>query len=188
VVRCVTEVDDVASVIDRCGDRLYALALRITGAQDDAAAAIEEALGIVALRSATDTGVSLEACLYRSVARAAHQRLRQRRRDVPPIIVDDVVPALDADGQHFEPMDDWSARIDDHMRHSAKQAALSAAIDALPPDVRTALILHDVEGASSGDIAQIMGVDVPAVKLHVHRGRLFVRKRLATHFAVDHAA
>ncbi|MEX2148376.1 MAG: sigma factor-like helix-turn-helix DNA-binding protein, partial [Candidatus Rokuibacteriota bacterium] len=47
------------------------------------------------------------------------------------------------------------------------------------PDYRTALVLHDVEGLSNPDIAESLGISLPAVKSRVHRSRLFVRKRLA---------
>jgi len=56
---------------------------------------------------------------------------------------------------------------------------LSDAIDSLPPDYRTALVLHDVEGLSNPDIAESLAISLPAVKSRVHRSRLFVRKRLA---------
>ncbi len=32
------------------------------------------------------------------------------------------------------------------------------------------------------DIAEILDVDVPAIKAYVHRARLFVRKRLSDYF------
>jgi RNA polymerase sigma-70 factor (ECF subfamily) len=171
-------VDGAAAVFERCADRLYGLALRLTGTSDDAEAALEEAL------RAHGDGPAGEASLYLRVAHAAHERRRRRRRDVPPIAVDDVVPALDDDGHHFVPMDDWSARIGEPTLDGARHAAVSAAIDALPPDEHTALVLHDVEAAAPGDIAEILGVAAPAVKLHVHRARLFVRQRLAAYFAL----
>ena len=61
----------------------------------------------------------------------------------------------------------------------ALRRVLSDAIDGLPPDYRTALVLHDVEGLSNPDIAETLGISLPAVKSRVHRSRLFVRKRLA---------
>ena len=190
MVPCVNEVrsssvaDGLENVLDRCADRLYALALRITGVRDDAVVALEDALRVVAAgTSAHGDASAFEASLYRNVARAAHHRLRQRRGDIAPIAKDDVVPRLDDDGHHFAPMDDWSGRTG---AHTLDTAALSAAIDALPPDNRTALILHDVEAVATGDIGEILGIDVPAVKLHVHRARLFVRSRLAASFALDH--
>jgi len=59
--------------------------------------------------------------------------------------------------------------------------ALTAAIDALPPDYRTALVLHDVEGVANSEIAETLGVGLPTVKSRVHRARLFVRQRLSTY-------
>ena len=56
---------------------------------------------------------------------------------------------------------------------------LTQAIDELPADYRTALVLHDVEGVSNPDIAETLGISLPAVKSRVHRSRLFVRKQLA---------
>ena len=78
-------------------------------------------------------------------------------------------------------MDDWSDRIDDRGMQAELRQALTDAIDALPPDYRTALVLHDVEGVSNSDIAEALGIGLPAVKVRVHRSRLFVRKRLSEH-------
>ena len=98
------------------------------------------------------------------------------------------MPPLDGDGLHFEPMEDWSGRVDEPARHAAFRAVLTEAIDALPADDRTALILHDTEGMARCDIADVLGIDPPAVSSHVHRARLFLRKRLSDHFAATDAA
>jgi DNA-directed RNA polymerase specialized sigma24 family protein len=74
--------------------------------------------------------------------------------------------------------DDAEAAIEDGRAHGPAQEASK----------RWSLILHDVEGAAAPDIAEILGVDVPAVKLHVHRARLSLRKRLSEYFARGDAA
>jgi len=56
---------------------------------------------------------------------------------------------------------------------------LERAIDGLPADYRTALVMHDVEGLSNPDIAETLGISLPAVKSRVHRSRLWVRKQLS---------
>ena len=117
----------------------------------------------------------------RITAAAAYQKLWTRRRKAEEIALDDVLPAFDYDGRHFEPMDDWSDRVDDRGMQAELGQALTDAIDALPPDYRTALVLHDVEGVSNSDIAEALGIGLPAVKVRVHRSRLFVRKRLSEH-------
>jgi RNA polymerase sigma-70 factor (ECF subfamily) len=76
-------------------------------------------------------------------------------------------------------MDDWSNRVDQKALQGELRGILEEAIEALPPDYRTALVLHDVEGLSNPDIAEALGISLPAVKSRVHRSRLFVRKRLS---------
>jgi RNA polymerase sigma-70 factor, ECF subfamily len=56
---------------------------------------------------------------------------------------------------------------------------LERAIDGLPPDYRTALVMHDVEGLSNSDIALTLEISLPAVKSRVHRSRLWVRQQLS---------
>ena len=87
--------------------------------------------------------------------------------------------SLDGDGRHFEPMDDWSNRVDEQALQGELRRVLQQAIDGLPADYRTALVLHDVEGLSNPDIAEALNISLPAVKSRVHRSRLFVRKQLA---------
>jgi RNA polymerase sigma-70 factor (ECF subfamily) len=114
------------------------------------------------------------------VARAAHQK-RQQRQPGDSFVMDGVLPPLDADG-HFEPMDDWSTRIDEPALQGELNAVFAAAIDALPVDYRTVLILHDVEGASKRNIAEVLHMEEPTVVALVHRARLFVRRRLSQYF------
>jgi RNA polymerase sigma-70 factor (ECF subfamily) len=76
-------------------------------------------------------------------------------------------------------MDDWSNRVDEKALQGELREVLQRAIDGLPSDYRTALVLHDVEGLSNPDIAEALGISLPAVKSRVHRSRLFVRKQLS---------
>jgi RNA polymerase sigma-70 factor (ECF subfamily) len=40
-------------------------------------------------------------------------------------------------------------------------------------------VLHDIEGLSNPDIADALGLSLPAVKSRIHRSRLFLRQRLS---------
>jgi len=175
--------DDQAAteqLLDRYGDRVYRLALRITGSNEDAEEVTQDALWTAARKIGTFKGESaFGSWIYRIAANAAYQKLRGRKSHARELLLDDVLPAFDDDGRHFEPMDDWSPRVDEQTLQGELRSVLEAAIDALPPDYRTALVLHDVEGLSNPDIAATLGLSLPAVKSRVHRSRLFVRKRLA---------
>lgn len=167
-------------LVERFGDRVYRLALRITGSNEDAEEAAQDALWTAARKIQMFKGESaFGSWLYRITANAAYQKLRSRRAKAAEVALDDVLPTLDQDGRHFEPMDDWSNRVDEKTLQGELRRVLAEAIDALPPDYRTALVMHDVEGLSNPDIADALGISLPAVKSRVHRSRLFVRKRLA---------
>jgi len=174
------EADAPDRLVERYGDRVYRLAMRITGLKEDAEEAAQDALWTAARKVHMFKGESaFGSWIYRITANAAYQKLRTRRQKAPEIALEDVLPSLDGDGRHFEPMDDWSNRVDEQALQGELRRVLQQAIDGLPPDYRTALVLHDVEGLSNPDIAEALNISLPAVKSRVHRSRLFVRKQLA---------
>jgi RNA polymerase sigma-70 factor, ECF subfamily len=174
------EPDAAERLVERFGDRVYRLAMRITGLNEDAEEAAQDALWTAARKIQMFKGESaFGSWIYRITANAAYQKLRTRRQKASEIALDDVLPSLDGDGHHFEPMDDWSNRVDEKALQGELRDILTQAIDALPADYRTALVLHDVEGVSNPDIAEALNISLPAVKSRVHRSRLFVRKRLS---------
>ena len=174
------EPDAADRLVERYGDRVYRLAMRITGLKEDAEEAAQDALWTAARKVHMFKGESaFGSWIYRITANAAYQKLRTRRQKSPEIALEDVLPSLDGEGRHFEPMDDWSNRVDEQALQGELRSVLQQAIDGLPPDYRTALVLHDVEGLSNPDIAEALNISLPAVKSRVHRSRLFVRKQLA---------
>jgi RNA polymerase sigma-70 factor, ECF subfamily len=171
-------------LVDTYGDRVYCLTHRITGSNEDAEEATQDALWTAARKISSFKGESqFGSWLYRIAANAAYQKLRARRAKTREIAIDDVLPAFDNDGLHFEPMDDWAPRVDDNAVNGELRDVLEKAIAELPPDYRTALVMHDVEGMPNPDIAETLGISLPAVKSRVHRSRLFVRKKLAEYLA-----
>ena len=173
------EPEAAERLVERFGDRVYRLAMRITGSREDAEEAAQDALWTAARKIGMFKGESaFGSWIYRITANAAYQKLRTRRQKSAEIAMDDVLPALDPE-RHFEPMDDWSNRVDERALQGELRQVLQEAIDGLPDEYRTALVMHDVEGLSNPDIAETLGISLPAVKSRVHRSRLWVRKQLA---------
>ena len=177
------EDEDAAStLVERYGDRVYRLGLRITGSPEDAEEVAQDALWTAARKIGTFKGESaFGSWLYRIAANAAYMKLRARKSKGREIAMEDVIPTFDEEGIHFEPMDDWSLRVDEQAMQNELRDVLQHAIDDLPPDYRTALVMHDVEGMSNPDIAETLGISLPAVKSRVHRSRLFVRQKLSNY-------
>lgn len=51
-------------------------------------------------------------------------------------------------------------------------------IDSLPPDYRTALVLHDLEGLSGEEVARVSGCSLATAKIRIHRARKRLRAAL----------
>jgi RNA polymerase sigma-70 factor, ECF subfamily len=171
------------------GDRAYRLAMGITGNAQDAEEIVQDVCLTVVRKIETFRGESaFGSWLYRIAANAAYQKVRGRPSRRAELSLDDVLPPFDDQGRHVAPMADWSARVEDHAAQTELRVALISAIDTLPADYRTALLLHDVEGLSHLQIAEVLSLSVPAVKSRVHRARLFVRKQLSDTMATTTTA
>ena len=175
-----TDTGAAETLVGAYGDRVYRLAIRITGNASDAEEVVQDAFSSVLKNIGTFRGdASLGSWIYRIVANAAYQNVRRRRHRRDEICLEDVLPSFQEDGRHAGPISDWSARIDDPAVQAELRVALNAAIDDLPPAYRVAIVLRDVQGSSMREVADALKISVANAKSRVHRGRLFLRKRLA---------
>jgi RNA polymerase sigma-70 factor (ECF subfamily) len=62
---------------------------------------------------------------------------------------------------------------------------LDAALDALPPEWRAAVVLRDIEGLSTHDAAEVAGVGEAAFKSRLHRGRMQLRALLEPYLGLE---
>jgi len=162
------------------GDRVYRLAIRITGNEQDAEEVVQDALWTAARKIDTFKGESaFGSWLYRITANAAYQKLRSRHGKRNEVSLEDLAPSFDELGHHIEPAADWSSKMEEPALQTELRTVLATAIGDLPGDYRTAFLLHDVEGMSNPEIAETLHISLPAVKSRVHRSRLFLRQRLA---------
>ena len=162
------------------GDRVYRLAIRITGNEQDAEEVVQDALWTAARKIDTFKGESaFGSWVYRITANAAYQKLRSRQGKRQRDLLGRALARL----RRARPARGAAARLVGPREEPALQTelrdVLTTAIDDLPGDYRTAFLLHDVEGLSNPEIAETLHISLPAVKSRVHRSRLFLRQRLA---------
>jgi len=65
------------------------------------------------------------------------------------------------------------------------ESHLDAALNELPAEWRTAVVLRDVEGLSTHDAAEIAGVGEAAFKSRLHRGRMQLRALLEPYLGLE---
>jgi RNA polymerase sigma-70 factor (ECF subfamily) len=161
-------------------DRVYRLAIRVTGNASDAEEVVQDALWTASRRIDTFRGAAaFGTWVYRITANAANQKLRGRRSMRNEVSWEDLGPSFDDKGQHVEVAGDWSGRLTNPAIEGELKSVLGGAIDELPVDYRTPFLLRDVEGLPYPEIADTLQIKLGTVKSRVHRTRLLLRKRLA---------
>ena len=161
------------------GHRAYRLAIRITGSEQDAEEAVQDAFWSVIRKIDSFRGdAALRSWIYRVTANAAYQRRRTRARRRDEISLDDILPSFHEDGRHAEPIADWSTALGDPAVQTELRSVLTSALEELPDHYRAVTILHDVEGWSMAEVAECLNITVATAKARAHRARLLLRQRL----------
>jgi RNA polymerase sigma-70 factor (ECF subfamily) len=101
--------------------------------------------------------------------------LRQRK---PVVALDDVAE------EDFRPRQVMAWAEDPEAQFAAAQmkALVRDAVLRLPQKYRVAVLLRDINQLATEDVADALGLSVPALKARVLRGRLMLRESLAAHF------
>ena len=174
------------ALVDAYGDRVYRLAIGITGNASDAEEVVQDTLWTVSRKIDTFRGAAaFGSWLYRITANTAYQKVRGRRSRRNEASWGDRAPSFDEKGQHAEVSVDWSRRLKDPAIEAELRSVLCATVDELPVDHRTAFLLHDVEGLSNPEIAETLHVRLGAIKSRVHRARIFLRRRLTDYMGAS---
>lgn len=106
--------------------------------------------------------------------------LMHRRKKKITISLDDYLQT-DKDEKPRQ-VPDWADNPDATSENNELKGRLNTAIEELPDDYKSVLILSDVEGLSNKEINKVLGLSVPAIKSRLHRARLFVREKLSDYF------
>jgi len=172
------------ALITAYGDRAYRVASRITGNEQDAEEAVQDAFWNVVRKIDTFRGDSaFGSWVYRIVSNAAYEKIRRRPRAFVDIALDEVLPPFH-EGRRADLISDWSAGIDDPAVQTELRSVLSSAVSELPAHYRAVMVLHDIEGLSMTEVADALAISVPTVKSRAHRARLSLRKRLSMFMAL----
>lgn len=113
-----------------------------------------------------------------NAALAYRQKRANRQKRESSETVEDALEAVANSG----PVTRWNIGPDEPILAAEQAAVIERAIDDLPPIFRDVYVLADVEGLPNQEIAEILGLSVPAVKSRLHRARMHMRDSLAPHF------
>jgi RNA polymerase sigma-70 factor (ECF subfamily) len=159
-------------LVEEYADRIYNVALRITGDRAEAEDAMQEAfLSAYRAWSRFRGESSPRTWLYRIAVNSALARVRERR----PV---EYLAELPTE----EDVQDWSASLIEIVERSETQDRVLAGISSLEPDQRSALVLRDIDGLSTVEAAEALEISEQALKSRLHRARTLLRHHLAEYF------
>ncbi len=164
--------DDTAldRLMARWEHRLFAFAWRyLRNAADAREAVIEVFVRLHQQRARLRPDTNLSAWLFTTLANHCHNQHRWRRRH----------PAEPLDGALATPAAQPAPAAE--AERDEVLAALGAAIEHLPAELKTAVLLHHYEGWSYRDIAALAHCSERGIETRLYRARQLLREELAAH-------
>jgi RNA polymerase sigma factor (sigma-70 family) len=148
--------------------RVYRLAYRLTGNPHDAEDLTQEVFVRVFRSLSSYTPGTFEGWLHRITTNLFLDSARRKQRIRFEGLADDMAHRLaGSEPTPAQAFDD--SHLDDDVQ---------AALKALPPEYRAAVVLCDIEGFSYEEIAATLGVKLGTVRSRIHRGRAQLRAAL----------
>ena len=110
---------------------------------------------------------SIKTWAFTIATRVATDHLRRPHSRAQMVEIDESTPVL---------VDD--AEIDQRLVIDEMNSCVREVIDSLPEDYRMALVLHDLEGQTAAQTAEIVGCSLATAKIRIHRARLRLKEAL----------
>ncbi|MGH9328082.1 MAG: sigma-70 family RNA polymerase sigma factor [Terriglobia bacterium] len=169
--------DAFEELVNRYEKKIYRLALRLTGNEQDAEDVLQETF-LKAFEHLP--GFRQDSRFYTWLVRIAVNeglmKLRKRRSDK----AEPLEGSTDEDGQ-FMPHDfrDWKPNPEQLMSQEEMDEILVKAAQTLSPNLRAVFFLRDVDELSTEETAETLGLTTGAVKARLFRARLQLREELS---------
>lgn len=155
---------------------LYNLALSLTRNETEAEDIVQETyLRAYRFFDQFQRGTNCKAWLFRILRNTHINRYRKRTREPQTVDLEDIenqaaAEAADLTQAPLNPRDEMLKDLYDD--------EIQAALEALPEEFRTAILLSDIEELSYQEIADIMECPLGTVRSRISRGRTLLEKRL----------
>jgi RNA polymerase sigma-70 factor (ECF subfamily) len=175
----------LADIIERHQKTVYNVALRMCGNVYDAEETLQETfLNAIKALPNFEGRSRVSTWLYRIASNACLTR-RRREASRPNLVSVDEVAAEANETGDFRPkyFIDWSQKPEDEVLDAELSQVMEEAIIQLPPNLRIVFIWRDLEGLSTQETAEVLGLSESAVKVRLHRARLKLRELLSRYFA-----
>jgi len=171
------------SLVGKYERRVYHLAVRIVGRSHDADEVVQQTfLSVIEKLKGFRQEARFSTWLTRVATNHALALLRQRRRRQTVPLAEDRSADADEAPPHPEYIARWRETPEQIASRRETRRILDAALDELDEKYRLVFLLRDVEGLSTAETAETLGISVANVKVRLLRARLMLRERLTREF------
>ena len=171
---------EFARLVERYSGVIYRLAIRMVENPQDAEDVLQETF-VKTFRGlpAFDGRSSLSTWLYRIATNEALMHLRRHKN--APLSIDE---PIDSEESEQEPMQivDFCCMPEEELMSSEARAYMDQAVETLPFGLRSVFLLRDIEGLSTSETAEALGVSEMAVKTRLSRARMRLRELLSEYY------
>jgi len=168
------------ALVKRYDRNVFRIAQHITQNREDAEDVVQEAfLKAFGNLAQFQEQSKFYTWLVRIAVNEALMKLRRRRPERMVSLDQEVQTEEDSMPREVA---DWSPNPEQQYNQAELRDILSKTIQGLPPGFRMVFVLRDVEGLSTEETAEALGLSVPAVKSRLLRARLQLRDRLNKYF------
>jgi len=174
------DVSAYEELVRRYDRNVFRIAQHITQNREDAEDVVQDAFLKAYQNLGQFQGQSkFYTWLVRIAVNEALMRLRRRRPERMVSLDEDVKTEEDSMPREIA---DWTPNPEQQYNQAELKDILSRTIQGLPTSFRTVFVLRDVEGLSTEETAEALGLSIPAVKSRLLRARLQLRERLTKFF------
>ena len=118
---------------------------------------------------------SLKTWLRRITVNAALMKLRKIKR-LAEQTIDNYLPEFDQYDCRIEAAWKQTPDIEEIVANEQRRAQIHTAINKLPDTYRNVLLLRDIEGYDTGEVAELLELSESNVKVRLHRARSALKK------------
>jgi RNA polymerase sigma-70 factor (ECF subfamily) len=167
-------------LVNRYERKIFRLGMNITQNREDAEDVMQDAFLKAYQNLDRFQGDSrFYTWLVRIAVNEALMKLRKRRPN--QVSLDEPITD-DGEDSLFREIEDWGPSPETRFAQNELNEILNSVISELDPIFRVVFLLRDVEGLSTEDTAQILGISAAAVKSRLLRARLKLRQKLNKYF------
>jgi RNA polymerase sigma-70 factor (ECF subfamily) len=154
-------------LVRRHEGRVYNVALRMTGREEDAHDATQDAFLTAYRKLGSFRGdAAFTTWMHRVTVNATYDLLRKRARTPDPVAEPQEMPA--------------ASRVADadHADRVSQELDVRGALASVPEEFRAVLVLHDMQDLPLEEVATILGLPIGTVKSRCHRARVALGRTL----------